>query len=141
MGKIYPSIWILIEWKNIMRQFYQLFPNWHTVCAELNWSHYRLLMRIDNEERRIFYQEECVKSRWSVRQLHRQINTMYYDRILAEEINQVEPKPEYETIIKDPYILEFLNLEVDSHYYERDLEKAIIDHLQKFLLELGEDFV
>ena len=131
-----------------MRQFYQLYPNWHTVCAELSWSHYRLLMRIDNEERRIFYQEECVKSRWSVRQLERQINTLYYDRILAskdkekvaDEINQLEQKPEYETIIKDPYILEFLNLEVDSHYYERDLEKAIIDHLQKFLLELGRGF-
>lgn len=62
-----------------MRQFYQLFPNWHTVCAELSWSHYRLLMRIDNEERRFFYQEECAKARWSVRQLERQINSMYYD--------------------------------------------------------------
>lgn len=70
-------------------------------------------MRIDNKERRTFYQEECEKARWSVRQLERQINTMYYDRMLAskdkpkvaEEINQLEPKPEYETIIKDPYIL------------------------------------
>lgn len=131
-----------------MRQFYRIFPKRYTLCSELSWSHYRLLMRIDHEERRTFYQEECVKSRWSVRQLERQINTLYYDRILAskdkekvaDEINQLEPKPEYETIIKDPYILEFLNLEVDSHYYERDLEKAIIDHLQKFLLELGRGF-
>lgn len=131
-----------------MRQFYRTFPKRYTLCSELSWSHYRLLMRIDNEERRFFYQEECAKARWSVRQLERQINSLYYDRILAskdkekvaQEINQLEPKPEYESIIKDPYILEFLNLEANSHYYERDLEKAIIDHLQKFLLELGRGF-
>ncbi len=131
-----------------MRQFYRTFPKRYTLCSELSWSHYRLLMRIDNEDRRNFYQEECIKSRWSVRQLERQINTMYYDRMLAssdkvsvaDEINQVEPKPEYEKIIKDPYVLEFLDLGANPHFYEKDLEQAIIDDLQKVLLELGRGF-
>jgi len=119
-----------------MRQFYLTFPKRNTLCAELSWSHYRLLMRVDNKERRDFYHEEFVKANWSVRQLERQINTMYYDRILAsrdkvsvaKEIQQLEPKPEYEKIIKDPY------------FYEKNLEQALIEHLQKFLLELGRGF-
>ena len=80
--------------------------------------------------------------------MQRQINTMYYHRILAskdkesvsEEIQVTVPKPEYERIIKDPYVLEFLNLPQNDHYYESDLEQALIDHLQKFLLELGRGF-
>lgn len=66
-----------------MRQFYCMFPIRHTLCAELSWSHYRLLMRVSDEQARVFYMEECVKAAWSVRQLERQINTMYYQRILA----------------------------------------------------------
>jgi predicted nuclease of restriction endonuclease-like (RecB) superfamily len=131
-----------------MRQFYMTFPIRYTLCSELSWSHYRLLMRVDNKERRDFYHDECVKANWSVRQLERQINTMYYDRILASrdkvsvanEIQQLEPKPEYERIIKDPYVLEFLDLEANPHFYEKNLEQALIDHLQKFLLELGRGF-
>ncbi len=131
-----------------MRQFYLAFPIWHTVCAELSWSHYRLLMRVANEKERMFYTQEAVKSGWSVRQLERQINTMFYQRILASrdkesvaaEIQTTEPKPEYERIIKDPYVLEFLNLPANEHYYESTLEQALIDHLQKFLLELGRGF-
>lgn len=131
-----------------MRQFYMTFPKRYTLCSELSWSHYRLLMRVDNKERRDYYHEECVKANWSVRQLERQINTLYYDRILAsrdrvsvaKEIQQLEPKPEYEKIIKDPYVLEFLDLEANPHFYEKNLEQALIDHLQKFLLELGRGF-
>lgn len=131
-----------------MRQFYMTYPKRYTLCSELSWSHYRLLMRIDNKGRRDYYQEECIKANWSVRQLERQINTFYYDRILvsrdkdsvANEIQQLEPKPEYEKIIKDPYVLEFLNLEANPHFYEKNLEQALIDHLQKFLLELGRGF-
>ncbi len=131
-----------------MRQFYMTFPKRYTLCSELSWSHYRLLMRVDNKERRDYYHEECVKANWSVRQLERQINTLYYDRILASrdkvsvanEIQQLEPKPEYEKIIKDPYVLEFLDLEANPHFYEKNLEQALIDHLQKFLLELGRGF-
>ena len=131
-----------------MRQFYLAFQERSTLWSELSWSHYRLLMRVGDEKARAFYAEEAVKSGWSVRQLQRQINTMYYHRILAskdkesasEEIQITVPKPEYERIIKDPYVLEFLNLPQNDHYYESELEQALIDHLQKFLLELGRGF-
>lgn len=131
-----------------MRQFYCCFPIRHTLCAELSWSHYRLLMRISDEKARVFYAEECAKSSWSVRQLERQIHTMYYQRILASqdketvaaEIQTTEPKPEYEKIVKDPYVMEFLQIQPDTHVYEGELEQALIDHLQHFLLELGRGF-
>ena len=131
-----------------MRQFYCCFPIRHTLCAELSWSHYRLLMRVSDEAARNFYAEECAKSAWSVRQLERQINTMYYQRILASqdknsvaaEIQTSEPKPEYEKIVKDPYVMEFLQIKPDTHVYEGELEQALIDHLQQFLLELGRGF-
>lgn len=131
-----------------MRQFYLTYPKRYTLCSELSWSHYRILMRIDDEKRRNWYTEECAKSGWSVRQLERQINTLFYDRLLASkdkepvknEIQKTEPKPEYEKIIRDPYVLEFLDLPANPHFYERDLEQGLIDHLQKFLLELGRGF-
>lgn len=131
-----------------MRQFYLTFPKRNTLCSELSWSHYRLLMRVPDEAARSFYIEESAKSNWSVRQLERQIDTMYYQRILASrdkesvaaEIQTTVPKPEYEKIIKDPYVLEFLDLPANEHYYESDLEQALIDHLQKFLLELGRGY-
>ena len=131
-----------------MRQFYLTFPKRDTLCLELSWSHYRVLMRVADVAARDFYAEEAVKACWSVRQLQRQINTFYYHRILASkdkasvaaEIEAKEPKPEYEQIIKDPYVLEFLNLPANEHFYESDLEQALIDHLQKFLLELGRGF-
>ena len=131
-----------------MRQFYCCFPIRHTLCAELGWSHYRLLMRIADEKERTFYTEECAKSAWSVRQLERQIHTMYYQRLLSSqdkapvsaEIQTTEPKPEYEKIVKDPYVMEFLQLKPDTHVFESDLEQALIDHLQQFLLELGRGF-
>lgn len=131
-----------------MRQFYLAFPIRHTLCAELSWSHYRLLIRVQDEKARQFYAEEAVKSGWSVRQLERQINTMFYQRLLASrdkesvaaEIQTTEPKPEYEKIIRDPYVLEFLDLPPNEHFYESTLEQALIDHIQKFLLELGRGF-
>ena len=131
-----------------MRQFYYTFPIQHTLCVELSWSHYRLLMRVQDEDARNFYTEEAAMSGWSVRQLQRQINTMYYQRMLASqdkqsvaaEIETTVPKPEYEKIVKDPYVLEFLDLPKNEHFYESDIEQALIDHLQKFLLELGRGF-
>ncbi len=131
-----------------MRQFYLAFPKRSTLRSELSWSHYRLLMRVEDEDARAFYADEAVKSGWSVRQLQRQINTMFYHRILeskdkesvAAEIQTTVPKPEYEKIIKDPYVLEFLDLPQNEHFYESELEQALIDHLQKFLLELGRGF-
>ena len=132
----------------MMRKFYLMYQNANTLCSQLSWSHYRILMRISDDNRRAWYTEECAKSGWSVRQLERQINTMFYERLLsskekdavAAEIQTTEPKPEYEKIIRDPYVLEFLNLPENPHFYEKNLEQAIIDHLQKFLLELGRGF-
>jgi len=133
-----------------MRQFYQTFPIQRTLCVELSWSHYRRLIRIDNEKRRGFYLKECAEQNWSVRQLERQINSFFYERLLktpesgkeevASEIQKLEPKIEPEYILKDPYILEFLDLAENKKYHENDLEQALIDNLQKFLLELGKGF-
>ena len=131
-----------------MRQFYCTFPNRSTLWSELSWSHYRVLMRISDKSACDFYTEECAKSMWSVRQLERQIHTMYYQRLLASrdkesvasEIQTTEPKPEYEKAVKDPYVMEFLQIKPDTHVYERDIEQALLDHLQEFLLELGRGF-
>ena len=131
-----------------MRQFYCTFPIRSTLWSELSWSHYRILMRIADETERAFYTEECAKSAWSVRQLERQIHTMYYQRLLSSqdksavtaEIQTTEPKPEYEKIVKDPYVMEFLQIKPDTHVFESDLEQALINHLQQFLLELGRGF-
>ena len=132
----------------MMRQFYLSFPNVNALRSELSWTHYRSLMRVADDNARNFYLEEAVKSGWSSRQLGRQINSFYYQRILASkdkdsvaaEIETLEPRPEYEKIIKDPYVLEFLDLPANDHYYESELEQALIDHLQKFLLELGRGY-
>ena len=132
----------------MMRKFYLMYRNANTLCAQLSWSHYRILMRVSDEKRRDWYTEECAKAGWSVRQLERQINTLFYDRLLASkdkepvanEIQKTEPKPEYEKIIRDPYVLEFLDLPQNPHFYEKNLEQALIDHLQNFLLELGRGF-
>ena len=132
----------------MMRKFYLSFPIPNALRSELSWTHYRSLMRVNDEKAREFYLEEAVRSGWSSRQLERQINSFYYQRILASrdkesvsaEINMLEAKPEYEKIIKDPYVLEFLDLPANEHFYESELEQALIDHLQKFLLELGRGY-
>ena len=131
-----------------MRQFYCAYPIRDSLSPELSWTHYRRLIRVEDEKIREFYTEECVKSSWSVRQLDRQINSFFYERLLSsqdkkavsDEIQTLEPRPEYEKIIRDPYVLEFLDLEKNPHFYEKELEQAVIDHLQKFLLELGRGF-
>lgn len=131
-----------------MRQFFLTFPKWNALRSELSWTHYRLLMRVEDENARNFYLDEAAKAGWSSRQLERQINSFYYQRILKsrdknavrDEINALENKREYEKIIKDPYVLEFLDLPPNEHFYESDLEQAVIDHLEKFLLELGRGY-
>lgn len=98
----------------MMRQFYLTFPKANALRSELSWTHYRSLMRVEDETARQFYLEEAAKCGWSSRQLDRQINSFFYQRILASkdkdsvaaEIDTLEPKPEYEKIIKDPYVLE-----------------------------------
>jgi len=131
-----------------MRQFYLTFPNGHALCDELSWTHYRLLMKVENDNAREFYMQEAVKSGWSTRQLERQINTFFYERLLssknkekvADEIQRLETAKTPEDIIRDPYVLEFLGLNPNDDFYESDLEQALITHLQKFLLELGRGF-
>jgi predicted nuclease of restriction endonuclease-like (RecB) superfamily len=133
-----------------MRQFYRIFRIPHTLCAELSWSHYRLLMKIEDESRREFYMRECVEATWSVRQLERQINSFFYERLLAtqksgresvqNEIQGLEPKTDPDYIFKDPYILEFLDLKERRDYHESELEQALINKIQDFLLELGKGF-
>lgn len=131
-----------------MRKFYLTFQNRHALRDELSWTHYRLIMKVENEKAREFYIEEAVKSNWSTRQLERQINTFSYERLLAsignydvvDDTTKKEENKKPEDIIKDPYVLEFLGLESDSSFYESDLEQGLINRLQKFLLELGRGF-
>ena len=131
-----------------MRQFYLIFPKSYALRSELSWTHYRLLMRVENKNARQFYIEEAIKSNWSTRQLERQINSFFYERLLSsknkekvsEEIQKLEPAKIPEDIIRDPYVLEFLGLNPKDDFYESDLEDALITHLQKFLLELGRGF-
>ena len=131
-----------------MRQFYLTFSNFYALRSELSWTHYRMLMRVENENARQFYLEEAVKSNWSTRQLERQINSFFYERLLSSknknevsnEIATLESPKKAEDIIRDPYVLEFLGLSSSDDFYESDLEQALISHLQKFLLELGRGF-
>ncbi|WP_298590253.1 YhcG family protein [uncultured Selenomonas sp.] len=131
-----------------MRQFYLTFPNGYALRSELSWTHYRLLMRVENVAARQFYLEETVKAQWSTRQLERQIHTFFYERLLSsknrnavsKEILDTAPEKMPEDVIRDPYVLEFLGLSPNDDFYENDLEQALITHLQKFLLELGRGF-
>ena len=133
----------------MMRQFYLAFPNANTLCSHLSWSHYRLLMRVNNIEARTYYEKECAASRWSVRELERQISTLAYQRTLSiqkedQNLPQVASKEESDVadtdFIRDPYVLEFLNLKSTPNFYEKDIEQGIIEHLKEFLLELGRGF-
>ncbi len=133
---------------NLYRQFYRIFPIVHTLYAQLSWSQYKVLLSIENEDSRQFYIAEAVKNNWTVRQLERQIDSSLYERlllsndkenVLAVAKNEKLPSDAKE-IIKDPILLEFLGLKRESAYYEKDLEGAIITHLQDFLLELGNGF-
>ena len=131
-----------------MRSFYLAFENRQTLSAKLSWSHYILLMRIDNKQARDFYVKEAESENWSVRELDRQINSLLFER-LALSRNKAEVKALAEhgqvlqsprDVIKDPYVLEFLGLPEQAVYSEKDMETALIDNLQGFLLELGKGF-
>lgn len=131
-----------------MRQFYLTFPIRRALRGELSWTHYRLLMRVENHKAREFYLKEAINAHWSTRQLERQIHTFFYERLLssqnkevvAQEIAQVESRANPSDFIRDPYVLEFLGMRASSDFYESDLEQALITHLQQFLLELGRGF-
>ncbi len=131
-----------------IRKFFYMFPILDALRRELSWTHYRHIMRIDNETARKFYLQECANSRWSTRELDRQINTMLFERLAISKdkikIKQLAEKGQIiespQDAIKDPYILEFLGWPEDHSFSEKDLESALIDDLQKFLLELGKGY-
>ena len=133
---------------NNMRAFYITFQNWNSLSANLSWTHYRMLLKVEDEKIRNFYLKECEKSNWSTRQLERQINSFYYQRLLSsqdkdsvrDKIQTLEKGVDAKDIIRDPYVLEFLGLEQTPNLYEKDIEQGLINYLQKFLLELGRGF-
>lgn len=135
-----------------MRQFYRCYPNCYALRSNLSWTHYRMLMRVSDSKAREYYTAECAASGWSSRELERQITTFAYQRTIAnqktaEKLPQVVKKeepagemPPYRDFIRDPYVLEFLELKPSPEFYEKDIEQGIIEHLQQFLLELGRGF-
>lgn len=133
---------------NWYRQFYRTFPIVSTLRTQFNWSHYKLLISIKDEHKREYYIAESTKNNWTSRQLERQINSQLYERLLLSNdkdsvlaVARKEKIPVHPTeIIKDPMVLEFLGLKTNSAYYEKDLEQAIINHLQDFILEMGNGF-
>lgn len=130
------------------RQFYRAYPIATALRTQLNWYQYRLLIQIDDKDKREYYELEAANNNWTGRELERQINSGLYERLLLSndkksvlEVARKERIPESPTeIIKDPMVLEFLGLRPESTYYEKDLERALITNLQAFLLELGNGF-
>lgn len=132
----------------LFRQFYRTFPIANALRSQLGWTHYKMLIRLNNDDQREFYLAETVKNNWTTRQLERQIHSSLWERllisndkasVLAVARNEKQPSEAAE-IIKDPMYLEFLGLNREASYYEKDLEQAIITHLHDFLLELGNGF-
>ena len=133
-----------------MKQFYLAYSKVQTVSAQfkLSWSHYLILMRMENIEERNFYEIESIQNNWSLRELRRQIDSALYERLVLsrdkEKVKELAFKGQVierpEDVVKDPYILEFLGLEEQNNYSENKLETEIINNLEKFLLELGKGF-
>ena len=130
-----------------MRQFYMYFSIRSTISSELSISHYYELIRIKEENKRNFYMQECISSNWDVKELQRQRTTLLYERIatLKDKSKVLELSNSYgiyenKDIIKDPFVLEFLDIKENTNYLESDLEKNILEHLKEFLLELGKGF-
>ena len=136
-----------------MRTFYQTFPIWNAVRTELSWTHYRVLCRVENEQARLWYIDEAIAQAWSARALERQIGSLYYERLLSTQAKQQNLQPVLDEAeqhtkaltvsakeyLRDPYILDFPGLPNIS-LQESESEQALIDNLQKFLLELGKGF-
>jgi predicted nuclease of restriction endonuclease-like (RecB) superfamily len=131
-----------------MRQFYLQFPIRHALRAELNWTHYRSLIRVENPKAREVYMNEAADNAWSTRFLDEQVDKHFYERLIAthkDAVNELKEKAQLavnpqDYILKDPLLLDFYELKVSTKYRENDIEKLIIDNLQKFLLELGRGF-
>ena len=134
-----------------MRAFYSMYPIWDAVRTKLNWTHYRTLLRIEDEHAREWYEKEAELQNWSSRALERQVGRVYYERLLSskdpkakravraeEKIAELPPSPR--DFVRDPVLLEFLGLPETGRLLESDMEQRLIDHLQSFLLELGKGF-
>jgi predicted nuclease of restriction endonuclease-like (RecB) superfamily len=131
------------------RQFYLTYPNieiCYTLCSKLTWSHNRLIMRIEDKEIRSYYLQEASAQQWSVRTLERNINTAYFQRTLTNKkiqnitIFNDDQTQNVNDFIKDPYVFEFLNIDQPCTANELEIETALIQNLQSFLLELGKGF-
>ena len=131
-----------------MRKLYLYYPKRTTMLSQLTWSHYLELIKIDDESKRNFYMNECINSNLDVRELQRQRTTLLYERIAnskdESKLLELSIKGhniyENKDIIKDPFVLEFLDIKESTNYLESDLEKNILEHLKEFLLELGKGF-
>lgn len=130
------------------RQFYLTYPEQeicYTLCSKLSWSHNRLIMRVENQQARQYYLQETAGENWSVRQLERNIKSHSYQRLLSSQTKSDKESGETTVsnaldFVKDPYVLEFLQLPEQSKHKESELEQAIIDELRNFLLEMGKGF-
>lgn len=131
-----------------MKKFYLYFPIRDAVRHELTWTHYRSLLRLENPKARAFYIAESIANGWSTRILDRQINSLYYERLLSSsdkkkvtmEMEEKTKSIKPQDLLKDPYILEFLQLRDNNNYLESELEQNLTNQLNEFLLELGKGF-
>ncbi len=133
-----------------IRQLFLAFSIRDTLRPELSWSHYRILMRIKDEKARHWYLHEAAANNWSTRALERQIEVLYYERLLSSQFDEGIRKEGLDKVsalppspldfIRDPYILDFMQLSENKKLYEEDLEQGLLDNIQQFLLELGKGF-
>lgn len=135
-----------------MRWFYNVYPDYSKINESLSWSHYVELITIKDDDKRNFYEKECINSNWSVRELQRQLNTSLFERLLLSDgktnkekvlalskEGQILNKPS--DIVKQPYVFEFLGIREQKPLLEKDLEYKLIRHIEDFLLELGKGFM
>ena len=131
-----------------MRLVYIKYPKSETLSHQLNWSHYFELLKVGDDLARNFYEKQCIKEKWSIREFKRQKNSMLFERIALSKdkkgVLKISEKGQIietaKDIIKEPYVLEFLGIPENHKYSEKELEQKIIDNLQMFLLELGKGF-
>lgn len=131
-----------------MRQMYLIFPNYAALLNNLTWTHYQILLKVEDEEKRAFYLKESSEQMWSTRYLERQIHKLYYERLLSSQEKEAilaeakthETKMQPEDVIRDPVVLDFLDLKENKKYLESELEQKLIDNIEEFLLELGKGF-
>ena len=135
-----------------MRTFYKVYPNYDEISEKLSWTHYCELMIIKDNDKRHFYEKECINSNWSVKELQRQLDTSLFERLLLSDgkankekvlelskKGQILSKPS--DIVKQPYVFEFLGVKEPKPLLEKDLEYKLIRHIEDFLLELGKGFM